>query len=252
MRPPRGPAARRQPLVAGRPVCDPAGVSARPTTLFVFGPPAVGKMTVGRAVAQLTGWRLVHNHMTIEPVLDVFPFGSPSFERIVDGLRRQILHEATAAPEVPGLVFTFAWGLELEADLRLVADYVAIVEDAGGRLAFLELAAPLDVRLARNRQPDRLEAKRSKRDVAFSDGNLRSLERHVLNTGTGQPVADGVEALLGAHPYLRVDNADRPPEEVAALAVATLGLPLPTAPSVAERPPTAPGAGQPGSGRLGR
>ncbi len=51
--------------------------------VFVFGPPAVGKMTVGRALAARTGYKLLHNHMTVEPVLEIFAFGSPPFGRLV-------------------------------------------------------------------------------------------------------------------------------------------------------------------------
>jgi len=32
--------------------------------VIIFGPPAVGKMTVGRALAERTGFKLFHNHMT--------------------------------------------------------------------------------------------------------------------------------------------------------------------------------------------
>jgi adenylate kinase family enzyme len=38
--------------------------------VFVFGPPAAGKMTVGREICARTGYKLLHNHMTVEPVLD--------------------------------------------------------------------------------------------------------------------------------------------------------------------------------------
>jgi hypothetical protein len=48
-----------------------------PALLFVVGPPAVGKMTVGREIAERTGLRLFHNHMSAEPVLPFFDFGSP-------------------------------------------------------------------------------------------------------------------------------------------------------------------------------
>ena len=47
--------------------------------LLLFGPPAVGKMTVGRAVAATSSFRLFHNHMTIEPLLETFGFGTPPF-----------------------------------------------------------------------------------------------------------------------------------------------------------------------------
>ena len=40
--------------------------------LMLFGDAAVGKMTVGQELAKLTDLRLFHNHMTIEPVLEIF------------------------------------------------------------------------------------------------------------------------------------------------------------------------------------
>jgi len=62
--------------------------SASMELVVVFGPPAVGKMTVGREICLLTGFKLFHNHMTIEPVLDIFPYGSPQFSRLVSEFRR--------------------------------------------------------------------------------------------------------------------------------------------------------------------
>ena len=47
--------------------------------VVVFGPLAVGKMPVGREVARLTPYRLLHNHATIDPLLEVFPWGTPAF-----------------------------------------------------------------------------------------------------------------------------------------------------------------------------
>ena len=40
--------------------------------VVIFGPHAVGKMTVGQALAAQTGLRLFHNHMTIDVVSDLF------------------------------------------------------------------------------------------------------------------------------------------------------------------------------------
>jgi hypothetical protein len=40
--------------------------AAAPLLLFVVGPPAVGKMSVGQAIAERTGLRLFHNHISIE------------------------------------------------------------------------------------------------------------------------------------------------------------------------------------------
>ena len=40
--------------------------------VFILGNAAVGKMTVGQALMKITNLRLFHNHMTIEPVMEIF------------------------------------------------------------------------------------------------------------------------------------------------------------------------------------
>ena len=40
--------------------------------VIIIGNAAVGKMTVGQELAKITGLRLFHNHMMIEPVLEIF------------------------------------------------------------------------------------------------------------------------------------------------------------------------------------
>lgn len=189
----------------------------------VFGPPAVGKMTVGRELARLTGFKLLHNHMTVETVLDIFPFGSAPFGRLVTEFRRRIIEEAIAA-ELPGLVFTIVWGLDDEEDRNLVASYVDLVESSGGRVCFVELSAPLEERLVRNTTELRLDHKRSKRDLAWSRQNVIDLDAAwVMNTGDAPTVAD---ALINERDHLQVDNTFLAPEVVAAEVVAALHLPL--------------------------
>jgi AAA domain len=187
----------------------------------IFGPPAVGKMTVGHELARLTGFRLFHNHMTVDPVLDIFPFGSPPFTRLVDEFRRRIIEEAVAAG-LPGLVFTFVWGLDSSGDRETVASYADIVEHAGGRVSFVELAASLEERLVRNVTEFRLDRKRPKRDVEFSRQNLVDLDATwVMNTGRTPTQAD---ALLAGRDHLRVDNTDLPAAVVARLVAEAWGL----------------------------
>ena len=189
--------------------------------VFVFGPPAVGKMTVGRALAARTGYKLLHNHMTVEPVLEIFAFGSPPFGRLVSEFRRRVLEEALAA-DLDGLVFTMVWGLELDEDRALVASYVDLVQAAGGRVSFVELYADLGERLVRNRTELRLAEKRSKRDLEFSHGNVLALEEgYVMNTGGAGTLG---EDMLAGHEHLRIDNTALSADEVADRVVGELGL----------------------------
>jgi hypothetical protein len=180
--------------------------------VLIFGPPAVGKMTVGHELAKRTGFKLFHNHMTVEPVLDIFEFGSPPFDRLVGEFRRRVIEEAVAA-EMPGLVFTLVWGLELASDLEIVTSYANIVEDGGGTVHFVALYAERDERLARNGTAFRLEQKRSKRDLEFSRQNLLALdEQFVMNSGT---VPTPAAVLWEDREYLRLDNTNLPAPDAA-------------------------------------
>jgi len=190
--------------------------------VVVFGPPAVGKMAVGDELCKLTGFKLFHNHMTVEPVLDIFAFGSPPYDRLVNEFRRRIIDEAAGAG-LAGLVFTFVWGLDLEEDAATIESYVDIVAAAGGTSSFVELYADQAVRIDRNETPLRLDRKRSKRDVEFSRRNLVELDAgYVLNTGG--PHRTIAQRVLDRHPYVRIDNTHLSAADAAAEIVARLQL----------------------------
>ena len=197
--------------------------------VIIFGPAAVGKMTVGHALCELTGFKLFHNHATIEPVLGIFPFGSEPFGRLVSEFRRRVIEEA-AGSDLPGLVFTFVWGLNDPADSDTIASYIRIVEQAGGRARLVELYAEQDERLARNGTEFRLTQKASKRDLESSRTLLLAMDTdHTLNTGGPRTVA---EDLIEQHDHLRIDNTDLTPEQAAEQIIQAFALQhRPTAPA---------------------
>ncbi|HET6470357.1 MAG TPA: AAA family ATPase [Pseudomonadales bacterium] len=182
--------------------------------VVLFGPPAVGKMTVGREIERATRFRLFHNHMAIEPVLPFFAFGTPEFVGLVDGFRTRLI-EAVAASDLPGMTFTFVWDFDNPNDAnfleRLCRPFIA----RGDGVAFVELVAPLDVRLVRNRGADRLAEKASKRNVAWSEANVRDHERYRLDSGGTIPLP---------HRYVRIDNAQLSAREAADRTIDALGL----------------------------
>ena len=182
--------------------------------LVVIGPPAVGKMTVGRAICAASDFRLFHNHHTIEPLADVFGFGSPSFNALKDELRHRVI-EVAAEHEVR-LVFTFVWPVDEVEDARVVREYLAPYVDRGRRVSFVELYAGLETRLVRNVQPDRVTAKPSKADLEWSDAHVRELEAgYRMNTDPTDPTTHA-DAVLRDFPHLRLDNTDLSPQQAAA------------------------------------
>ena len=188
--------------------------------LCIIGPPAVGKMTVGRAVCDLTGFRLFHNHMSIEPLLGVFDFDSPSFRRINTLVRREVIAEAVRA-DLPGLVFSFAIDFDRPSESALLRELVAPVERAGAPIDVVELDAPQEIRLSREGGEDRMDHKRSKRDVDWARAHVVELESRARLTS--DPARDG--DLLPGHRHLRLDNSHGDARATAERIVAELDLP---------------------------
>jgi tRNA uridine 5-carbamoylmethylation protein Kti12 len=76
--------------------------------VFIYGPPASGKLTVAKELAKLTGFRLFHNHVSIDFVQSLFEFGSKPFWRLTDKYRTEMIEEA--AKEGVDTIFTFVYG----------------------------------------------------------------------------------------------------------------------------------------------
>lgn len=74
--------------------------------LFLHGPPASGKYTIGRALAARTGWELYHNHLVVDEALRHHAFGTPGFVALRDAAWRAHFTTAVADPE-RRVIFTF-------------------------------------------------------------------------------------------------------------------------------------------------
>ena len=177
--------------------------------LFIFGAHAAGKMTVGQQVAKITPMKLFHNHMTIEPVIELFgAYNGAVTERL-----RQVVFEEFARTDNYGLIFTFIWAFEEPHDTEYVRWLTRLYQDAGAQVDYVELVCPQEVRLVRNRTENRLKEKASKRDVELSEARMLSSEsRHRCNSEPGE-----VCGKLGIAPerYLRIDNTHLSPDEAA-------------------------------------
>ena len=123
---------------------------AGPRLVFLYGPPAVGKLTVAKAVAERAPFTVLHNHVTIDPVAEVLPFGTKTFWRVVDGLRRDLV--AAAAEENIDLIYTFVFA---PGEEQHVNDVVAPYEERGGAVLFVQLLASREVLLQRVLEEDR-------------------------------------------------------------------------------------------------
>ncbi len=103
--------------------------------IFIYGPPAVGKLTVARELAKITGFKLFHNHVSIQFVQSIFEFGTKTFWRLTDKFRLEILEEASR--ERVNTIFTFVYGKGTDDDF--VRNAIHRVGLHGGRVCFVRL-----------------------------------------------------------------------------------------------------------------
>lgn len=106
----------------------------------MYGPPAVGKLTVAKELSKLTGYKLFHNHLTVDLVTSIFPFDSDQLHRLSEKFRLEMFEEAVKA-NIEGLIFTMVYGPE--ADDEFIEKVVDIVYRNNGKVLFVRLFADL-------------------------------------------------------------------------------------------------------------
>jgi len=113
--------------------------------VFIHGPAASGKHTIGSLLSARTGLPLFHNHLAVDLARTLFEFGSKAFIQ----LRAAIWLAAFSEAEAAGKSFIFTFHPEATVDWRLVEKLVRIVEESDGRVHFVELKADRETLLER-------------------------------------------------------------------------------------------------------
>jgi hypothetical protein len=103
--------------------------------LLLYGPPAVGKLTIAQEIARLTGFKVFHNHLTVNLVAAILPRGTPAYRQLLWDIRYAVFAEAARA-HLDGLLFTMVYRRDQEP---CVARCVAIVERFGGTVCFVHV-----------------------------------------------------------------------------------------------------------------
>lgn len=170
--------------------------------VFLHGPAASGKHTIGTRVAEALGIALFHNHLAVDAALALFEFGSPGFRRMRAAIWATAFAEAAAA----GRSFVFTFHPEASVDPALIEALAGSVRAHGGEVVFVELLCSPAAIAQRLDQPSR-RAFGKLTDAAL----YASIER-----------AGGFAFPPLPPPALRVDTETHTPEQSAALIVAAV------------------------------
>lgn len=170
--------------------------------VFLHGGAAAGKLTTARALEARVGLPVFHNHLVVDLLTTVFPFGSEPFVRLREEFWLAVF--ADAAREGRSLTFTFA----PEPTVRpgFPARVREMVETAGGRVRFVRLLVDSAEQERRLGDPSRAEFHKLT-DV----GTLRAIRAR--RAEHEQPPAD-----------LEIDTAISDPDRSAATIAVHFGL----------------------------
>lgn len=103
--------------------------------IFIYGAPAVGKLTVSNEIAKHTDFKVFHNHLSIDCIEPIFEFGTDSFWKLLHKIRIETIREAARVNQ--NLIYTFCYA-KGEDDAH-VAKITKVVEANGGEVCFVLL-----------------------------------------------------------------------------------------------------------------
>lgn len=164
--------------------------------IFIYGPPAVGKLTVAKALESLTGIPLADNHSLLNPVAKVFGWDHPERERLGRSFRLEFFQAAARANK--SMITTFGGGGETFDDF--IKDVCKVVKAEGGEVVFVRLLAPKEVLFERVRH-----------DSRERHAKMRTIEE--LEEKISRTPDICAKALVGEH--LEMDTSEHLPDHMA-------------------------------------
>ena len=180
--------------------------------VLIVGDGAVGKMTVGQELMKITDLRLFHNHMTIEPVLEIFN----DFNIDVILKMRYLIFEEFVKTNNYGMIYTCMWAYDSKEDWDIMNKIINIFKEVGSEIYCVELTAPIDIRLKRNVTENRLKNKASKNNIEASNERLvRHSKEHRFVSHDGE---------LPFENFIRIDNSNLEADIVAKMIKDTFNL----------------------------
>ncbi len=105
--------------------------------IFLYGPPASGKLTIAEKLSELANIPLFHNHLSRDLVKDIYGDKLRENYALVDRIRFDVLDYCSK--NNTDLIFTYVYeGSDDDANVR---DFIKTIESNDGTVLFVELTA---------------------------------------------------------------------------------------------------------------
>ena len=124
--------------------------------IILYGPPAVGKLTTAQELAKITGYKLFHNHLTVDVVKSLYDFGEPKFWKLVREMREMLIQ--SVAEDGVDTIFTFVY--DAGQDDELIKKYISLIEVNHGEVLLVKLTTTPEILKERVTQESRKSFKK--------------------------------------------------------------------------------------------
>lgn len=173
--------------------------------VVLYGPPGVGKLTVSRALSKKTGFKVLHNHLSMELLCALFDWGTKPYRELSRRFRIELLETATRN-RVRGVVLTLVY--PAEATLPILKELVRRMHRRGVWVGFVKLEC--------SRKELERRVRGASRRAFTKIKNSRELRSFFRKFGSGQTVP--------LKPHLTIDTISSNPNRVAKKIVNELSL----------------------------
>ena len=170
--------------------------------VFLHGGPAAGKLTTAVELSRIIEFPVFHNHLVVDLLLTLFPFGSESFIQ----LREEFWLATFSAAAKTGRSMIFTFTPEGSVERGFPERVRAVIESNGGRVCFVRLVVSDEEQERRIDNPSRMAFAKEK-----SVAGVREHRRHLPSVE--QPPVD-----------LEIDTDGSDPEKSAATIARHFGL----------------------------
>lgn len=161
--------------------------------VYIYGPPAVGKLTVAEELEKEIGFKIFHNHKTFDIAHELFEDIDSDFWSLLRRIRLDIIEEA--GKRDVDLIYTNAY-VNHEDDNEFVKRVVDSLEEVGGKVCFVKLSCKREELLKRVNSKDR-------------QGTYKITDKEQLKENLDENDYTEIPFVEG----LNIDVTDLPPEK---------------------------------------
>ncbi len=173
------------------------------TIIVMYGPPGVGKFTIGKQLSKKTGFRFFNGHRLADVVHSIFEFGTKEFIETTNFLWLNLFSKLVKS-QPRGLIISFVYGvqtLEGKKDDLFCKKFIAVAKRNDAKIHFIKLTCS-DDRLYR-----RVQNKSRRRYGKLTSASLLKKIRNNYKVDEEIPFVKSIE--IDTTTYTPKQTADR-------------------------------------------